>query len=90
LKLTILFGGASYEHEISIVSAVTVMQKLDSFDINLVFCDQDHQFYKIDKKDMKAKTFSSLAHKKMPLLHVSRGGLSFARDFQKSLLMHRY
>jgi D-alanine-D-alanine ligase len=86
LKLTILFGGASYEHEISIVSAVTVMQKLDSFDINLVFCDQDHQFYKIDKKDMKAKTFSSLAHKKMPLLHVSRGGFELRKRFSKELI----
>ncbi len=86
MKITILFGGASYEHEISIVSAITVMQKLPSFDINLIFCDEDHQFYKIDKKDMKAKTFSSSAHKKMPILHISRGGFELRKTFSKELL----
>jgi D-alanine-D-alanine ligase len=86
LKLTILFGGASYEHEISIVSAITVMEKLKSFDIDLVFCDQDHQFYKVDRKAMKAKSFSSGAHKKMPLLHVTKGGFELRKTFSKELL----
>lgn len=85
MKLTILFGGASYEHEISIVSAITVMEKLKSFDINLVFCDQDHQFYKVDRKEMKAKSFSSGVHKKMPLLHVSKGGFEQRKTFSKEL-----
>ncbi len=31
MKLAILFGGASYEHEISIVSAITVKGKLQRF-----------------------------------------------------------
>ena len=86
MKLTILFGGASYEHEISIVSAITVMQKLTSFDIKLVFCDQDHQFYKIALKDMKAKNFSSGAYKKMPLLHVIKGGFELRKTFSKELI----
>ncbi|MEA3523211.1 MAG: D-alanine--D-alanine ligase [Campylobacterota bacterium] len=86
MKITILFGGASYEHEISIVSAITVMEKLRSFDINLVFCDQDHQFYKVDTKNMKAKSFSSGTYKKMPLLHVRKGGFELRRTFSKELL----
>ncbi len=86
MKLTILFGGASYEHEISIVSAITVMQKLPSFDINLIFCDEEHHFYKIDKKEMKAKSFSSAKYKKMPLLHVSRGGFELKKTFSKELI----
>jgi len=85
LKLTILFGGASYEHEISIVSAITVMDKLSSFDITLVFCDQDHQFYKVDTKEMKAKSFSSGSYKKMPLLHVIKGGFELRKTFSKEL-----
>jgi D-alanine-D-alanine ligase len=35
---------------------------------------------------MKAKTFSSSAHKKMPLLHVSRGGFELRKTFKKELI----
>ncbi len=76
MKLTILFGGASFEHEISIVSAITLMQKLSNFDLNFIFCDTDHQFYLIDKKDMKAKTFSSGVYKKMSTLSLSQGAFN--------------
>jgi D-alanine-D-alanine ligase len=74
LKLTILFGGASYEHEISIVSAITVKGKLNSFDLSFVFCDQDHRFYMIDSKNMKAKFFSSKEYKKSKELSIEIGG----------------
>ncbi|MCF6331095.1 MAG: D-alanine--D-alanine ligase [Sulfurimonas sp.] len=76
MKLTILFGGASFEHEISIVSAITLMQKLSNFNLNFIFCDIDHQFYLIDKKEMKAKTFSSGAYKKMSTLSLSQGAFN--------------
>jgi D-alanine-D-alanine ligase len=73
LKLTILFGGASFEHEISIVSAITLKEKLAGFDLRFVFCDQDHTFYLIDSSKMKATTFSKGEHKKMPKLFLSNG-----------------
>ena len=76
MKLTILFGGASFEHEISIVSAITLKEKLSGFDLNFIFCDQDHTFYSVDAKDMKAKTFSSGKYKKMPVLRLTNGGFS--------------
>ena len=72
MKLTILFGGASFEHEISIVSAITLKEKLAGFDLSFIFCDQDHLFYLIDSKDMKAKTFSSGEHKKLPQLSLTQ------------------
>ena len=84
MKLTILFGGASFEHEISIVSAITLMQKLSSFSLNFVFCDIDHQFYIIDKKNMKAKTFSSGSYKKMPTLTLTQGGFNQKTMFGKT------
>ncbi|MDA7816634.1 D-alanine--D-alanine ligase [Sulfurimonas sp.] len=80
MKLTILFGGASFEHEISIVSAITLKEKLSGFDLSFVFCDQDHKFYSIDESKMKAITFSKGEHKKMPELYVSVG-----RFIQKGL-----
>ncbi|PHQ57575.1 MAG: D-alanine--D-alanine ligase [Sulfurimonas sp.] len=74
MKLTILFGGASFEHEISIVSAITIKEKLASFDLSFIFCDGDHRFYLIDVKKMKSTTFSNGEHKKMPELTLTNGG----------------
>ena len=76
MKLTILFGGASFEHEISIVSAITMKDKLSTFDLNFVFCDSDHTFYLIDSNKMKATLFSSGEHKKMPQLTLQSGAFS--------------
>ncbi len=73
MKLTILFGGASFEHEISIVSAITLKQKLTKFELSFVFCDQDHSFYLIHSDKMKAITFSRGEYKKMPKLSLSHG-----------------
>ena len=73
MKLTILFGGASFEHEISIVSAIALKEKLAGFDLSFIFCDTDHKFYLIDRAKMKAKTFSAGEHKKMPELTLSNG-----------------
>ncbi|MDK9694696.1 MAG: D-alanine--D-alanine ligase [Sulfurimonas sp.] len=73
MKLTILFGGASFEHEISIVSAITLKQKLTKFELSFVFCDQDHSFYLIPSDKMKAVTFSKGEYKKMPKLSLSHG-----------------
>ena len=81
MKLTILFGGASFEHEISIVSAITLKEKLTNFDLTFVFCDGDHKFYLIENSKMKAVTFSKGEHKKMPELTLSEGAF-----IQKSML----
>ncbi|MDA3945142.1 MAG: D-alanine--D-alanine ligase [Helicobacteraceae bacterium] len=81
MKLAILFGGASYEHEISIVSAITVKEKLNNFDLEFIFCDQDHRFYRIDDKDMVAKIFASGRHKKMPQLVLEIGAFVHKKMF---------
>lgn len=84
MKLNILFGGASYEHEISIVSAITVKEKLSGFDLSFIFCDQDHTFYAIPAEKMKAKTFSNGEHKKMPKLALKQGAFESKTLFSKS------
>lgn len=73
MKLTILFGGASFEHEISIVSAITIKEKLSEFDLTFIFCDQNHVFYLVEASKMRAKTFSSFEYKKFPQLSISNG-----------------
>lgn len=74
MNLAILFGGASYEHEISIVSAITLKDKLSSLDLSFIFLDQDHTFYLIDAANMDAKSFSSGSYKKSPQLNMHKGG----------------
>lgn len=74
MRLSILFGGASFEHEISIVSAITLKEKLSGFDLSFIFCDVEHKFYLIDSSKMKATTFSKGEYKKMPLLSLTNGG----------------
>lgn len=85
-KINILFGGASYEHEISIVSAITVKKKLEKeFTLGFIFCDQDHTFYSIDADKMTAKTFSSGAHKKSAKLQLNQNGFSQKSMFSSKL-----
>lgn len=76
MRLIVLFGGASFEHEISIVSAITLKEKLSGIDFSFIFCDADHKFYLIEPSKMKAVTFSRGEHKKMPELSISHGGFS--------------
>ncbi len=85
MKLTILFGGASFEHEISIVSAITLKQKLSNFDLTFVFCDQDHTFYLIEAAKMKAVTFSKGEYKKMPKLSIANGAFVQKKGFFGSI-----
>ena len=84
MKLTILFGGASFEHEISIVSAITLKEKLSEFDLSFIFCDQDHTFYFIEPSKMKAITFSKGEHKKMPKLNLVNGAFEQKNMFSTS------
>ena len=81
MELAVLFGGSSYEHEISIVSAVTMKEKLTSFDLSFIFCDQEHRFYLIDSSAMVAKTFASGEYKKMPELQLKLGKWEYKKGF---------
>ena len=84
MKLTILFGGASFEHEISIVSAITLKEKLQkSFELSFVFCDTDHCFYLVPYEMMVAKSFSSGEYKKLPKLILARGRFEHKKMLKK-------
>ncbi len=88
MQLTILFGGASFEHEISIVSAITVMGKLPAWQLEFIFCDQDHTFYRIAKEQMKAKFFSSGEYKKSPKVQLVKGGFELKKTFSTTMLSY--
>ena len=62
MKFGIIFGGQSYEHEISIVSAIS-LKKVIKNECAYVFCDQDRNFYLIEPKNIIANYFSKFRRK---------------------------
>ncbi|MCR6573265.1 D-alanine--D-alanine ligase [Campylobacter insulaenigrae] len=79
----IIFGANSYEHEISIVSAV-VLKKVLKEQKKFIFCDEKKDFYFIDENKMNAKTFSSGMYKKEKQLILKQGGF-----FVKNILSEK-
>ncbi len=83
MKFAIIFGGNSYEHEISIVSAV-VLKNILKADLIFIFCDENREFYEIPKEKLNAKTFSSKAFKKEKKLFLEQGGFYFKSFLSKT------
>ena len=83
MKIALLFGGVSYEHEISIVSSIALKEVIKEEKI-YIFCDSEREFYLIDEKDMKSKFFSTGEYKKSPKLILKNGGF-----YQKGLLKEK-
>ena len=73
MKYGIIFGAQSYEHEISIVSAV-VMKKVLKADLSFIFVSAEREFYEIPSENMKAIFFSSGKYKKCSRLNITQGG----------------
>jgi D-alanine-D-alanine ligase len=85
MTYAIFFGGSSYEHEISIVSAI-VLKDIIKDRCEFVFIDQNRELFLIDAKDMKSTFFSSYDYKKSPKLRFKKGGLESEKKlFSKSI-----
>ena len=80
MKVAIIFGAMSYEHEISIVSAIA-MKDIIKREIVYIFCDKNREFYHISTSNIKSKLFSSGEYKKSPKLTLKNGGF-----YQKGLM----
>ncbi|MGB5505868.1 MAG: D-alanine--D-alanine ligase, partial [Sulfurovum sp.] len=74
MKIAILFGGSSYEHEISIVSAITMKKVLKKSDLVYIFVSSDRKFYLIDTQKINSKLFSSGEYRKSKELTLKNGG----------------
>lgn len=73
MKIAIIFGGYSYEHEISIVSAIS-MKKVLKNDLVYIFLDKNREFYEIPADIIKSKLFSSGDYKKFDKLSLVKNG----------------
>jgi len=81
MNLIIVFGGSSFEHEISIVSAITLKDKIKKHNLTFVFVDRDRDFYLIEKENMKSKYFSTFEYKKAKKLNLVKGGFEYKKLF---------
>lgn len=75
MKIAIVFGCSSYEHEISIVSSIAMKDVL-SDELIYIFCDQNREFYEIPTSTIKSKLFSSGEYKKCDKLTIQKGGFA--------------
>ena len=73
MKIGIVFGSASFEHEISIVSSIAMKDVLKD-ELIYIFCDQDREFYHIPTDIIKSKLFSTGEYRKCDLLTLQKGG----------------
>ncbi|HFU77551.1 MAG TPA: D-alanine--D-alanine ligase [Epsilonproteobacteria bacterium] len=74
MNIAILFGGSSFEHEISIVSAITMKKVLKKSILTYIFVSDDRKFYLIDTEKINSKLFSSGEYKKAKELTLKQGG----------------
>ena len=73
MTIAVLFGAQSFEHEISVVSAIALKKVLKS-DIVYIFCDYERNFYLIPTDTINSKRFSSGEYKKDKALYLKQGG----------------
>ena len=78
MNIAILFGGSSFEHEISIVSAITMKKVLKKSTLTYIFVSPNREFYLVDTDKINSKLFSSGEYKKGKQLTLKQG--SFFAD----------
>ena len=83
MTFLILFGGSSFEHEISIVSAITLKDKIKKHNLKFVFIDSNRDFYLIEKENMKSKYFASGEYKKSTKLEITKNGFKYKKGLLK-------
>jgi D-alanine-D-alanine ligase len=69
-KIAIVFGAQSFEHEISIVSSIT-MKKVLKDELLYIFVDKNREFYHIPTDIIKSSIFSSGEYKKCDKLQIT-------------------
>ena len=79
MNFTLIFGGISFEHEISIVTAITIKKILEKTNrLSFIFIDSKRDLYLIPSDKMKSSTFSSREYKKEKKLAIGNGGFSYS------------
>jgi D-alanine-D-alanine ligase len=83
--IAIIFGAKSYEHEISIISAIA-MKKVLSNQLVYIFIDKHREFYHIPTNKITSKLFSTGDYKKYDILNISQNGFYKSSLFGNKIL----
>ncbi|MDR0579657.1 MAG: D-alanine--D-alanine ligase [Campylobacteraceae bacterium] len=83
MKLAIVFGAESYEHEISIVSAIA-LKKVIFCELIYIFCDKNRDFYLVSSDKITSKRFSSGEYLSDVKLTLKQGGFYFKKLFKEN------
>jgi D-alanine-D-alanine ligase len=81
MTFLLLFGANSFEHEISIVSAITLKQKIKNHNLKFIFIDQNRDFYLIESENMKSQYFSSGDYIDSKKVYLKKGGFEYKKLF---------
>ena len=73
MKIAIVFGGLSYEHEISIVSSIAMKDVLRN-ELVYIFIDKNRDLYEIPSSKINSKLFSSGNYSKFDKVYLKKGG----------------
>ncbi len=73
MKIAILFGGLSFEHEISIVSSIAMKDVLKN-DLVYIFIDKNRDLYEIPSSKINSKLFSSGNYSKFDRVYFKKSG----------------
>ena len=73
--IAIVFGAKSYEHEISIVSSIS-MKKVLKNKLEFIFIDKHRNFYLISSDKINSKLFSTGDYKKFDKLNIVQNGFT--------------
>lgn len=73
MKIAIVFGGVSFEHEISIVSSIAMRDVLNK-ELVYLFLDASRDMYHIPTDIINSKLFSSGEYKKFDKVYFQKGG----------------
>lgn len=83
MKVAIVFGGQSYEHEISIVSSIAMKDVLKKDELIYIFVDASREIYHIPTDKINSKLFSSGEYKKFDKLYLKQNGFYKMGGFLK-------
>ena len=83
MTFVLIFGGNSFEHEISIVSAITLKEKIKKHNLIFIYIDQFRDIYLIEKENMKSKYFASGEYKNSQKIEFSKNGFKYIKGLLK-------
>jgi D-alanine-D-alanine ligase len=87
MNIAVVFGGSSYEHEISIVSAITLKNILEkSFELSFIFIDSEQEMYLISEDKMQSQFFANREYQKSTKLNFIQSGFQTQSLFAKKMI----